>query len=574
MDKKTASIARGEKPAEKVFKNARVLDVFNKTFTTTSIAVEKGVIMGVGEYKGKKEIDLGGRYLAPGLIDGHVHIESSMVTPAQFGNIILPMGTTTIIADPHEIANVKGKEGIRFMLESAKETPLDVFMMIPSSVPATRFETAGAEITPEDVASLLEEEGVFGLGEVMNYPDVLAAEDDIMKKIALAKGRIIDGHAPGVKAKDLNTYILAGVMTDHECSSAEELQERVARGMYVHLREGSATKNVKDLLRAVTEANVSRVLFCTDDKHPEDIRAEGHINKNVNIAIDAGFSAATALTMATLNAAECYRLHDRGAIAPGRKADFIVFKSLRRIEPEEVYKDGELVALDRHPVQAAKITRSQRVIDTVNIDADRLDFTLPPLQGKMRIIGLVPGNITTRHIIAEVTEKDGRYRDEEGGELLKAAVIERHKNTGNIGIGLVKGYGMRGGALAMTIAHDSHNLVVIGDDDEAMHLAAKEMKRIQGGIVLVKEGRVEDALPLEIAGIMTAEEPAKVAKTLERMKTKIRAMGLSKKIADPFVPLSFLSLPVIPELKLTDLGLFDVEKFQHVDITFKERKED
>ncbi len=574
MDKRTASIARGETPTEKVFKNARVLDVFNKTFHTTSIAVENGVILGVGEYRGKKEIDLGGRYLAPGLIDGHVHIESSMVTPAQFGNIILPKGTTTVIADPHEIANVLGKEGIRFMLESASSTPLDIFMMIPSSVPATRFETAGASITAEDVESLLEEEGVFGLGEVMNYPDVLAADADIMKKIALAKGKIIDGHAPGLKGKDLNAYILGGVMTDHECSTPEELEERVGKGMYVHLREGSATKNVKDLLPAVTKANVSRVLFCTDDKHPEDIRAEGHINKNVNIAIEAGFSAETALTMATLNAAECYRLHDRGAIAPGRKADFIVFKSLERIEPEEVYKDGELVALDQKPGQKAKITRSKQVTDTVKVDVDRLDFTLPPFKGKARIIGLVPGNITTRHIIAEVTEKDGRYRDEDGVELLKAAVIERHKNTGNIGLGLIRGYGMRHGALAMTIAHDSHNLVVIGDDDEAMRLAAKEMRRIQGGIVLVKEGKVEDSLPLEIAGIMTAEDPAKVAKTLERMKTKIRAMGLSGKIADPFVPLSFLSLPVIPELKLTDLGLFDVEKFQHVDITFTKGEED
>jgi len=574
MDKKTARVARGEKPAEKVFKNARVLDVFNKTFHTTSVAVEKGMIVGVGEYRGKKEIDLGGRYLAPGLIDGHVHIESSMVTPAQFGNIVLPKGTTTVIADPHEIANVLGKEGIRFMLESAKETPLDVFMMIPSSVPATTHETAGAAITAEDVESLLVEEGVFGLGEVMNYPDVLAAEADIMKKIDLARGRIIDGHAPGVKGKDLNTYILAGVMTDHECSSAEELRERVAKGMYVHLREGSATKNVKDLLAAVTMENVSRVLFCTDDKHPEDIRAEGHINKNVNIAIDEGFTAATALTMATFNAAECYRLRDRGAIAPGRKADFIVFKSLKRIEPEEVYKEGRLVALDGKPIQKAKITRSKRVTDSVRIDTENLDFTLPPLEGQVRIIGLVPGNITTRHIISRVTEKDGRYRDEDGGELLQAAVVERHKNTGNIGLGLVKGYGMRGGAIAMTIAHDSHNLVVVGDSTEDMRLAAEEMKRIQGGIVLVKEGRVEDALSLEIAGIMTADDPKSVAKTLERMKAKIRAMGLSGRIVDPFVPLSFLSLPVIPELKLTDLGLFDVEEFRHVDIIHKEGDKD
>lgn len=565
-DKELMKIARGQEKAALVLKNARIVNVFTKEIEDGDIAIQNGVIVGVGEYHGKEEVDVQGSYVAPGFIDGHVHIESSMVTPPHFANIVLPKGTTTIIADPHEIANVSGKEGIRYMLESSKASLLDVYMMIPSSVPATTYETAGATITADDIAELSGEEGVLGLGEVMNFPDVLNGEANIHKKIRLMQPRPIDGHAPSLKGNDLNAYRTAGVQTDHECSTVEEMLDRVKRGMYVHLREGSVTRNVGTLLKGVTEKNVERLLFCTDDKHPEDIKAEGHINFNINLAVQHGIDPITAISMATLNAANCYGLSRHGAIAPSYYADLVVFDDLENIEPKAVYKRGALVAKDGKPLIDAPIVKGKAVSDTVNIDLDKLDFTLKLKKESVKVIGLVENNITTKSLRETVRVEDGVYRNDPDQDILKLAVVERHKSSGAFGLGLVKGFGIKNGALAMTIAHDSHNLVVLGDTDEAMRLATEKIVEISGGIVLVKDGKVEDFLQLEIGGIMTTQPAPNVAKTLDRMKEKVRSMGLSDSIDDPFIQLAFLSLPVIPDLKLTDQGLFDVNAFRIVPI--------
>jgi len=565
-DRHKMTIARGRHPAEVVLKNARVVNVFTLEIERADVAVEDGVILGVGEYSGKEEIDLAGAYLAPGFIDGHVHIESSMVTPAQFSAVILPKGTTTIIADPHEIANVSGADGIRYMLENAKKAPLEVYMMIPSSVPATEFETAGATIGVEDIRTLAKEPGVLGLGEVMNYPGVLEGDDDIHGKIRAMQPAPIDGHAPGVLGNDLNAYVAAGVQTDHECSTVEELLERIKRGMYVHLREGSATRNVRTLLEGFDPQWSDRLLFCTDDKHPEDIRAEGHINYNVNLAIEAGVPPLVAIRMATLNAANAYGLDRHGAIAPGRKADFIVFDSLERIEPRLVYKEGRRVAQDGEPLFKAPREVGEAVRDTVHVDPAAIDFTLRLQQERVKVIGLIEKNITTRCLIETVNVEEGTYVHDPSQDRLKLAVIERHHGTNNYGLGLVRGFGFQGGAIAMTIAHDSHNLVVVGDDDASMRAAMEKIVEIQGGIVLAKEGVVDDYLRLDVAGIMSTKPSKVVAQTLERMKGKVRGMGLSKTIDDPFISLAFLSLPVIPDLKLTDNGLFDVRTFSNVAI--------
>ncbi len=560
------AVARGKKPAQKVIRNARIINVFTREIEEGDIAIEDGIIMGIGSYEGREETDLEGSYVAPGFIDGHVHIESSMVSPGQFANVILPKGTTTIIADPHEIANVCGGEGIRYMIESSDASPLDVFMMIPSSVPATPHETAGATITPADVDMLSREKNVLGLGEVMNYPGVIEAEEDIHEKLRIMKGKVIDGHAPSLLGADLEAYIAAGVMTDHECSTVEEMLARIRRGMYVHLREGSATRNVKPLLEGVDEQNARRLLFCTDDKHPEDIRLEGQINYNINLAIDAGMSPLLAIQMATLNAAECYRLEGYGGIAPGYAADLVVFDSLERIEPRLVFKKGEKVAEDGAPLKRAADVENSAVLDTVNIDPGAVDLDLKLSTPHVKVIGLVDKNITTRALERDVRVENGRYVNDPGDDILKLAVVERHRGTNGAGVGLVEGFGIKNGAIAMTIAHDSHNLVIVGDTDRDMRLAMETITDIGGGIVLVKDGRVDETLPLEVGGIMSKRSASDVASTLESMKKTIRGMGLNERIDDPFISLAFLSLPVIPDLKLTDKGLFDVRTFELVPI--------
>jgi len=559
-------VAKGIIPAELVLKNGHIINVFDGLIEEADVAIEDGIIVGIGEYSGVKEIDVKHQFIAPGFIDGHVHIESSMLTPPQFAKIIMPWGTTSIIADPHEIANVSGIPGIKYMMESSKTVPLEVFIMIPSCVPVTPFETSGGVISARDIESLKNVDHVLGLGEVMDYPGVLAGETSILDKIAIMKSKTIDGHAPEVTGKALNAYASMGIRTDHECASVEELKERVKRGMYVHLREGSATRNVRELLKGITPNNYSRLLFCTDDKHSEDIRIEGHINFNVNLAIEYGISPIVAIQMATINTATCYGIKHLGAIAPSYQADLVVFSDLTKIKPSLVFKKGVLVAKNSKALFEAKPYQDGDITDSVKVLKRNGMFDLPLTNTKVKVIGLIENNVTTTKQIETVSVEHGTYVQEDGTDLLKVAVVERHKKSGNVGVGLVKGYGLKGGAVAMTIAHDSHNLIVVGDSDADMERAVDEIIKISGGIVLVSKGEVLESLPLEVGGIMTTKDAKFVEAKLNHMEKVMRRMGLNEKIDDPFLSLGFLSLTVIPELKLTDQGLFDVTLFKIVPI--------
>ncbi len=565
MDPKHAMrVARGTKKASLVLKNARIINVYTGEIEHGDIAIEEGKIVGVGTYNGADEINLQERYVAPGFIDGHVHIESSMLTPPAFASLVLPKGTTTIIADPHEIANISGIDGVRFMVESSRNIPLEVHVMIPSCVPATAYENNGATIDVQDVEALKDTTGILGLGEVMDYPAVLEGEENIHQKIASMRGRIIDGHAPDIVGNDLNAYTLAGVMTDHECTQVDSMLERLRRGMYVHLREGSATRNLATLIQGVTKDNLHRTLFCTDDKHPEDILEEGHINYNINLAIQHGLAPVDAIKMATLNAAQCYRLDHLGAIAPGKQADLVVFENLQKIEPMFVFKRGVCVAKHNKALFETQAAKQKAVTQTVNVKKAALDFQLKLSHDTVRVIGLIPKNITTKQHERTVKLDAGHFSYDPKQDIMKLAVIERHRATGHIGLGLVEGFGFKQGALAMTVAHDSHNIIVVGTDDAAIEAAVDKIIDIQGGIVLVKDKKVIDYLQLEIGGIMTNQPVETVSAALKRMHQSLQEMGLAKTVDDPFISLSFLALPVIPKLKLTDIGLFDVEQFKHV----------
>jgi adenine deaminase len=556
--------AGGRKKAELVLKNCQIINVFTTEIEQGDIAIENGQIVGIGKYKGMNIIDMKGAYVAPGFIDGHVHIESSMMVPHEFAKLVLPCGTTSVIADPHEIANVLGVKGIDYMMNSASKVPLDVYMMIPSCVPATKFETSGSVINVKDITKMLKRNNVLGLGEVMSYPEVIMGDHDMLNKIKAMKDRPIDGHAPGLTSKLLNAYISAGIQTDHESSTLDELIEKTRRGLYVHLREGSQTRNVTDLLPGISDKNRSRILFCTDDKHPEDIANEGHINYNINLAINYGISPIWAIQMATINTAIAYKLPQVGAIAPGYKADLVVFDSLDCIQPKQVYKDGQLIVDKGNILFTTPILNQADVCNTVKFDVEAINLNLKLKSNLVKVIGLVNNNVTTTKEIIQVKLDNGIYQNTPNSKILKLAVIERHHHTNKTGLGLVKGYGLQNGAVAMTIAHDSHNLICIGDSDYDMMLAIRKIHEIQGGIVLVQGGKIMDSLTLEVAGIMTEQPSEYVRSKLRNMEKIVRSMGVGGEIVDPFLQLAFLSLPVIPELKLTDMGLFDTAEYRIV----------
>ncbi|MDT8336197.1 MAG: adenine deaminase [Candidatus Izemoplasmatales bacterium] len=563
MDKKKLlAVARGEELADLVIKNAKIINVFTKDIDNGDLAVCDGYIVGIGDYQGKEEIDLLGYYLSPGFIDGHVHIESSMLTPNNYALAIMPRGTTAVVADCHEIANVKGLDGIDFMLEASKNSPLDVYMMIPSCVPSTEFETTGAILEAKDIKKYLKLSQVIGLGEMMDYPGTINGKQEVLDKLETFKKLTIDGHAPEVKDKELNAYCLAGIKTDHECTTPEELLDKVKRGMYVHLREGSQTKNVRDLLKGLDPKFYQRIMFCSDDLHPRDIRRTGHIDNNINIAIKNGIEPISAISMATINIADCYNLRDVGAISPGRKADFVLFKSLDKIDVEAVYKQGKLVAENKKPLFTSSKIDTSKVIDTVKFDETKIDLEYKLNSDLVNVIGLVKNNVTTKKLIEKVVLKKGIFLTEENPVLLKLCVIERHFASGNIGKAIVKGYGLKAGAIAMTIAHDSHNVICIGDNDLDMLLAIKQIKNIGGGIVVASKGKVKEFLPLEVGGLMSLDSLEDVESKLTSLEKYARGLGVSKDIEDPFLQLAFLSLAVIPDLKITDKGLFDVKEFK------------
>jgi adenine deaminase len=559
-------IAKGELKAELVLKNCNIIDVFNHRIEVNDIAINDGVIVGIGSYDGEKEIDMTNRYVSPGFIDGHVHIESSMLTPSEFSKIVIPKGTVRVVSDPHEIANVLGVKGIGFMFRSSTDTPLKVHIMVPSCVPATQYENSGATISNEDIYSLKDREGILGLGEVMDYPSVINAEKGMMDKLVVMQDKIIDGHAPHVSGKELNAYLLNNIKTDHECTNVEEMNEKISRGMYIHLREGSVTKNVLDLIGGITKENHNRLLFCTDDKHPMDIIEEGHINFNINLAIKNGIDPITAIKMATINIATCYELRQTGAIAPGYKADLVVFDDLTNIQVDEVFIDGKLVAKNNEVLFETDKYENVHVLDSVKLNVRDVDLTLRLKDDYVKVIQLIKNNVTTKKVMRNVNVEHGVYVNNPKDDILKIAVIERHHYTGNIGIGLLEGYGIKNAAVAMTVAHDSHNLIVVGDNDADMLVAVEEIYNLQGGLVIVSNGKVIESLQLEIAGLMTNHPISYIDEKLQKLEKAAHKLGVSEDVDDPFLSLAFMSLPVIPEIKITDKYLFDVVSFKPVSI--------
>jgi len=561
--------ARGVEKSDLVLKNCKIINVFSNEIIEGDVAIDKGYIVGIGQYEGEKEIDLSGRYLSPGFIDGHVHIESSMSSPSQFARVIVPRGVTSIIADPHEIANVKGIEGIKYIIEDSKRVPLDVYVMLPSCVPATNFENAGAILEAQDLKELMDEETVLGLGEMMNYPGVIFLDEKVIEKLVLFKDRVKDGHGPMIDGKDLNAYVAAGIMTEHECSTAEEVLNRLRLGMYILLREGSAARDLRNIIKVVNKDNLRRFLFCTDDKHPEDLINEGTIDYNIKLAIRGGIEPIDAIKMATLNAAECYGLKEKGAIAPGYIADLVVIDNLEDFNIVKVFKNGKLVAENNQALFDTTIHLPKNMVDSVRIrDVKVEDLQIPMKSNKANIIGVVENSIVTEKIVDEVNLVNG-YFDYSNDDILKLVVVERHFATGNIGVGLIKNFKLKNGAIGSTVGHDSHNMIVVGDNDEDILAAIKELEIIGGGLTMVSRGKVLKSLPLEIAGIMTSrpiEETNRILK--EMIDLSHKELKVNENI-DPFMTLSFMALPVIPKLKLTDMGLFDVEKFEFIDISLE-----
>jgi adenine deaminase len=555
------AVAQGQVPADLVLKNAQVFNVFTGKFGRGDVAVIGGYIAGIGQYNGHIEMDMAGKFLTPGFIDGHVHIESSMVCPSEFARVVVPAGTTALIADPHEIANVVGEKGIQYILDAAEELPLHLFIMLPSCVPATILETSGAILTSQELSKFISHPRVLGLGELMNYPGVLLQDQDVLAKIKLAEGKLIDGHAPELTGNKLTAYIAAGIRSEHECVTPDEAMERLEQGMYIMLREGSAAKNLLTLLPMINCYTSRRCMFATDDRHPGDLVTLGHINHMVKMSIDVGIDVGTVLQMATINPATYFSLKDIGAIAPGYYADLLVFDDLESWRPSLVFKQGELVAQKGKIIGESLKADDSKIRDTIHLgDISPNVLKIKAKSSLARVIGLVPYQLITTALEIDMVETDGEFVQDVANDILKLAVFERHYATGNVGVGLVKGFGMRTGAIASTVAHDSHNVVVIGASDHDMIIAVREIERIQGGIAIVNEGHVLGTLSLPLAGLMAEQDIYTIHNQLTILHTIACELGVNP-CYDPFMTLAFMSLPVIPALKLTDKGLVDVNKF-------------
>ena len=546
---------------ELVLKNGTIIDVKERKLIKGDLAVSKGKIAGIGSFSGEQEVDCSGKYLCPGFIDAHVHIESSMATPLEFARAVMPHGTTTVIADPHELVNVKGNEAMKYILDATENIPLSVYVMMPSSIPATPFETNGADFTAEDMKQWKDQERVLGLGEVMCYPAVLAGDPEIFDKLRLCQGMVIDGHAPGLTGKDLETYVKAGVMTDHECTSYEEAEEKCHAGMKILVREGSAARNAGDIIPGLLgkPEDISNYMFCTDDKHLDTIANEGHISYNVKRSIQLGMNPVDAVAMATYHAASAYGLDQIGVLKKGKDADIVVLDSLEDVSVDQVYRKGRRVGAAMFEMEAAPVEESMlHTVVLSDVSADKIQVKA---SGKVPVIGMVSGQIVTEFLREEVPSENGLFVPNE--EYSKLCVFERHRGTGNAKAAPLKGYGITGGAIATSVAHDSHNIIAAGDNDEDILAAVKMMEKMQGGYVLVSDGEVKGTLPLPVAGLLSMESSEEIQKNIDDMLKKAWDMGISKEI-DPFITLSFMALPVIPELRLTDQGLVDVTNFQFI----------
>jgi adenine deaminase len=536
--------------------------VFSGEIEEADVAVFHTRIVGVGPYEAERVIDLGGAYLAPGFIDAHVHIESAMVPPGEFARAVVPRGTTTVVIDPHEIANVLGLDGIRFMFDCAKHGPLSMYVMVSSCVPATNLETSGAVLHAEDLVPFKADPWVLGLAEVMNYRSVVAGDADVLRKLQVFDGSIVDGHAPQLGGKALQAYVAAGIQSDHECTTAEEAREKLRLGMMIFIREGTVARNLAALVPLVTPVTQQRFCFCTDDRQPADLLDQGHIDHLVRLAIALGVDPMTAIRLATINAASYFRLHDRGAIAPGRRADMVVFDDLRAPAPRMVFRDGQLVARDGQMLVEPRPTPARGLRGTMNIAWDKVDLRIPARGRRARVIGVIPDDLNTTELHETITADGGLAVADPARDILKLAIIERHMASGATGLGFVKGLGLRRGALASSVAHDHHNLVVAGADDVSMMTAARRVAQLNGGMVAAEGERVLAEVPLPLAGLMS---PAPVEVVREQVDAILRAAGaLGSRLHDPFMTMSFLALEVIPALKLTARGLVDAARQEYV----------
>jgi adenine deaminase len=553
------AVARGDVPADLVLRGGRVLSVFTREWQDADVAIHDGHVVGLGRYQGVRTIDLGGGFLVPGLIDAHVHIESSKLTPDQFARAVLPHGTTAIVADPHEIGNVLGSDGIHWLLDTLDELPLDVFVMAPSCVPASRFESPRQELSVGAIAGLLRRRRVIGVAEMMNFPGVIAGDAAELAKLQTGLTDHVDGHAPGVGGPALNAYVAAGIASDHEATTFAEALEKRRLGMAIMLREASNARNLVDLLPLALKYGPDGLMFCTDDREPDFIEAEGHVNQMVRLAVANGVRPEDALVMASWNAAQFHRLPRLGAIAPGYQADLLVLDDLEGFEPRLVLKRG------REP-EPGPVPVPEWVLRTVRpapVDASSFRLTAAP-GARVRAIRVVPGQLLTGEDVVDGRVRDGCLEADPARDLAKVAVVERHHATGRVGVGFVTGIGLRRGAFASTVAHDAHNIVVVGADDTSMAACVARLVEVRGGIVVAEAGRAVDELPLSVAGLMSDRPVEEVAAAMRRLEGRLREMGVH--VESPFMALSFLALSVIPRLKITDHGLVDVDRFQIVPV--------
>ncbi|MBC3888692.1 adenine deaminase [Acetobacterium paludosum] len=557
---KNIAASAGFEKADLVLKNAKIINLFSEEILVGDLAIANGFIVGIGQYDGLNEVDCSGKFISPGFIDAHMHIESTMVTPLELAKAILPSGTTTIIADPHEIVNMAGTIGLDYLLNTTENIPLNVYIMLPSSVPATEFETNGSgAFLVNDMTPYLNHPRILGLGEVMCFPNVLAGDPVILEKLTLCRDKICDGHAPGLSGKALQAYACAGIESDHESTSFEEAYEKSAAGIRILIREGSAAKNLRAIVTGLLDSGLplDRFLFCTDDKHLEDIHRDGHIRWNIKMAIELGMDPIKAIKIATLNAAQAYGLKRLGAIAPGYRADLVILSDLQSMTVESVYKDGKPLEQYRFDNTTGD-TIDPRLLNSVHIHELSPAKLKLPVYKKNHVIELIPNQIETNHLFESLPSDESNFVPNE--TYTKLCVIERHRNTGNVRVAAIKGFGIKKGAIATTVAHDSHNIIVAGDNDADILLAVDCLSEINGGYVVVSEHAVLGSVPLPIAGLMSLDSGETVQKKIASLVAYAHDLGIPTGV-DPFITLSFMALPVIPSLRLTDLGLFDVNAF-------------